>query len=251
MGVSRWQLISGDDIAIPNIGTIVQPRLRDLKIGTGIGFQTYQTYTGMLAWDIREQAIDDVGARDVCQKMGVVLGRDFTTFDFYIGNEDSRAQLQKALSFFIKEKIEFYPKYMVFLVLDGETPVGEISWKNFRQLADTICEVAHMQIEREELPKNKSESYMKRWFKRRNGRKVARKKLDKDLSLENIVSAVTSRHNSYNYLNVWDLTVYQIYDTFEHMHINEVTDRTRLRWAAWGKDDWENDKLWYQPINNS
>lgn len=248
MGLSYWQLISGDDIPIEGIGTVVPPHLRDLRNSTGIGYQKYLEYISVFVFNIREQALDNPEIQERCVNMDAALKRDFTTFDFYIINDVLTAQLETALSFFIKEKIVFAEETEEFLVYNksGEQ-VGSISYRNYTQLSEIICEVCNISIEREEVPKNKSDFYMALWMKRRAGRKAMRKTADKNFTIENIVSALSARHPSLNILNIWDLTVCQLYDQFQHISTNEVSDRLRLRWAAWGKDDFEHDKLWYLP----
>jgi hypothetical protein len=252
MGMTRWQLISGEDISIQGIGTIVQPRLKDLRSETGIGFSTFFTYLFIFARNIREEALDNPDAKQLCDEMDAILKRDFTTFDFYTGNKTVLLHITKALSFFIKESIEYREDMNSFCVFspDKQEPIGFISHENYQVVADAICEVCNIKVEHEELPKNKSKTLMDIWMKLRKGRKSMKKSADKNLSLENLVSKITARHPSYNYLNIWDLTIFQVYDTFQNMAMNEVFERDRLRWAAWGKDEYKNDNMWYAAHNS-
>lgn len=252
MDLSYWQLVSGDDINVPGIGTIVPPHLSDLRIKSGVGYDKYLQYINTFVLDIREQAIDIPEMRELCSKMDYILKRDFTTYDFYLINEVLTTRLIEAVSFFIKEEVQLRPEDGVLIVLNGEKVVGAISHENYKTLSGVICKVCYLDVEHEEVPKNKSKHFLDIWFKRREGRKAMRKSGDKDLSIENIVSAIVARHHSYNFSNIWDLTIFQLYDIFKHMHTNEITDRLRMRWAmGLSKDDWENDKLWYAPNNKS
>ena len=48
-------------------------------------------------------------------------------------------------------------------------------------------------------------------------------KVDPSFSLWNIIGAVTSRHPSLNLTNIWQLTVYQLYDQFARIRETRLT----------------------------
>jgi len=252
MGITHWQLVTGEDVFLDGIGTIVQPRLRDLRSDTGVGFSTFFNYLSCFIRNIREEAIDNPDAKHLCDEMDAILEREFTTFDFYTGNKVVLSHITEALSFFIKEPIEYKTEINAFCVLcpDKQEPIGFITHENYQVLADTICEICNIKLEHEEMPKGKSKLLMDIWLKLRKGRKSMKKSADKNFRLDNLVSKITARHSSYNYLNIWDLTVFQVYDTFQNMALNEVFERDRLRWAAWGKDEYKNDNMWYAAHNS-
>lgn len=60
--------------------------------------------------------------------------------------------------------------------------------------------------------------------------------------IPNIVSSLAVHHNSLNMLNIWQMTVYQLYDTFERQYIKQQLDIMGLHYAAWGGeypfDEW-------------
>ena len=70
-------------------------------------------------------------------------------------------------------------------------------------------------------------------------------KVDPSFSLWNIIGAVTSRHPSLNLTNIWQLTVYQLYDQFARIREQVNFDVYSARWAVWGKDKLD-QSLWFK-----
>ncbi len=70
-------------------------------------------------------------------------------------------------------------------------------------------------------------------------------KVDPSFSLWNIIGAVTSRHPSLNLTNIWQLTVYQLYDQFARVRDQVAFDVYSTRWAVWGKDKLD-QSLWFK-----
>ena len=70
-------------------------------------------------------------------------------------------------------------------------------------------------------------------------------KVDPSFSLWNIIGAVTSRHPSLNLTNIWQMTVYQLYDQFARVRDQVAFDVYSTRWAVWGKDKLD-QSLWFK-----
>ena len=78
---------------------------------------------------------------------------------------------------------------------------------------------------------------------------VTQKKEDKKLELANLISALASHSMSLNMSNIWNLTIYQLYDQFERQQI-EDSYRSSLRSVSiWGdKDNKFDNTLWFTHI---
>ena len=73
------------------------------------------------------------------------------------------------------------------------------------------------------------------------------KKADSNLSLPNLISAVSNKHNSINPINVWDLTIYQLLDSFNRLQGNSIYDMNCRQVSVWGDKDNKFDvALWYK-----
>lgn len=70
-----------------------------------------------------------------------------------------------------------------------------------------------------------------------------------DYTLPNIISAVCAKHSSLNLLNIWDLTILQLYDQFRRLNVITYESVEGLRWAAWGEDSIELS-AWFKDLTN-
>ena len=57
------------------------------------------------------------------------------------------------------------------------------------------------------------------------------------MELGNIISAVANKSHSLNILNIWDLTVFQVWDCFSRLSNNSIYDIQSMSVAAWGNKD--------------
>ena len=73
------------------------------------------------------------------------------------------------------------------------------------------------------------------------------KKADINLSIPNIISSISNMHPSLNYMNVWDLTVFQLLDAFNRLQANVMYDIDCTRVSVWGDEKKTFDvSLWYK-----
>lgn len=75
------------------------------------------------------------------------------------------------------------------------------------------------------------------------------KNQDGNIDLLNLISAVSARGCGYTLFDIWDLTVYQLYDQFARMNVNVQMDIYSSRWAAWGRDDFD-VSLWFKNLQS-
>ena len=77
--------------------------------------------------------------------------------------------------------------------------------------------------------------------------KKKEKESDKNLSLANIISKVSNKHPSISPITVWDLTLFQLIDSFNSMQVNESYDISKTRTSVWGDEKNTFDAtLWYK-----
>jgi hypothetical protein len=63
------------------------------------------------------------------------------------------------------------------------------------------------------------------------------KEFDPNYALPNIISAVAARHPSINYSNIWELTVYQLLDSFERLRAGAIYEIDKTRASVWGDEN--------------
>lgn len=227
MKVNYFDLLSPNPVYVPDIGGIISPTLRDIA---AIGIDTYQYYL-------------------------TILLMDTNAFDLLTANPQSTALLQTVLNFFIAEDVVYSPEAAAFLVQNGGTVIGRISKEEYPGLCDLICRCNCIASNRtEDLSKVKSKKALEILKKLQKGREEKSKqtKADKNMELGNIISAVANKSPSLNILNIWDLTVYQIWDCFFRLSNNNIYTIQSMSVAAWGnKDHYFDATAWFKRIHTT
>ncbi len=250
MQLSYFELLSPDPIYIQKSGGIISPRLKDIS---SIGFNTYQYYLSILLMDLKAY----FAMLDKAEQYEALSKEDksqINIFDLLIMNEQSTALLENILNFFIKETVTYSSQNRNFLIYDNEEVVGIITKENYSRICDLIFQRNCIKSEhKEDLSKVKSKKALEIMKKLQKGRAVKAKqsKSDKNMELGNIISAVANKSHSLNILNIWDLTVFQVWDCFLRLSNNSIYDIQSMSVAAWGnKDNYFDANAWYKRIDN-
>lgn len=240
MKIDEGVLLLGNNIVIPSICTIRQPRIKDIG-ASDVGFDTYERYISTLSaekdtlinalgLDVPTESYDEI---DVFTMLVLLLRQD----------------VLDALSFFIMDELRFIDDAYCIGVYhsDKDAPYALITSDNYNTIRDVILEMNFIKKEREENLKFKSEAARKRWERSQAHKKEMNKAVvvDKNQSLQNIVGAVSARSHTYNLLNIGELTVYQLYDQFIRMQSNVIMDVAGNAIAMFGENGID-DKFWYQ-----
>lgn len=73
------------------------------------------------------------------------------------------------------------------------------------------------------------------------------KKADINLSLPNIISAVSNSHPSINPINIWNMHVFSVLDSFNRLRVNSMYHIDSTRVSVWGDEKKTFDSaLWYK-----
>lgn len=252
MKLDYFDLISPSPIFVSNIGSIVSPRLGDIS---KIGKRQYSNYMSLLLIDVstflKSVGIDPEPIKDIEQ---------LNVFDLLVENVVYAQQLENMFNFFIAETVEYNQENSIFLVIDDviedkKNVIGFINRDNFGLVTDLICQRIYIKSNRddEDLSKIKSSKARAIMEKLLKGRKQKEKqsKQNEDMELGNIISAVANKHNSLNFVNIWDLTVYQLWDSFARLSNNNIYDIQSMSVAAYGnKDNHFDVSTWFKRINN-
>ena len=132
-----------------------------------------------------------------------------------------------------------------------------IKKENFDMIRDIILQRNHIvrnNTNSGKIVKKKSlEIYNKILKGREELNKVKNKKQDSEMELGNLISALASNHNSLNILNIWDITVFQLYDQFERQINKNVFEVQGNAIAFNGSSAAPDFKYtnWYKITNNN
>ena len=228
--IDDFTLISGADVLYDGLFHIKQPRLGDIR---EITYSQYQSYLSILLLK-KSTLLGLLGIEDP------QVAESIDLYTLLCAVPEASDALVTALSFFIREPV---------CCIDGQlyinqVPVGENVLEDLKRIIFTI---SYLNVEPEEKPKCADAFTAKILAKLQKGRaEMAKaKKHDQNMELPNLISAISARHNSYNLLNIWGLTVYQIYDQFARLNVDVQLSIYGQRWAAWGKEEFDTT-MWFK-----
>lgn len=179
----------------------------------------------------------------------------FTSYRLLTEVETLRQCLSEALSFFIVEPLEWEEHRKVFSVRGVRGQGGpSVSDQSYAEIRRSIMLSNCLTVDDLELQKFKGKRgraiYERILAGRESARKAKQAASDEPLALPCIISAVSTRHNSLNLLNIWDMTIYQLYDQFTQLNKSFQVDVSSLKWAAWGTEQFD-FSLWYKSVKNT
>lgn len=173
---------------------------------------------------------------------------DIAHFDTHLIKE-----LESSIAIFIDENIVYSYEYRCFFIYKDNVsePVGYINRDTFYDITDLILQMNAIErsvdeIDVSKVKNKKTLETLKKLQKGKEKNKKINKKTDEKTSLPNIISAVAAYHNSLNIINIWDLTVYQVYDQFMRMQANNIFDIQSMSVAFGGDSEGKFDVTsWY------
>ena len=248
-----YDMLSGEPILVDNVGHIRSPLLSEIKPTTGVGYRAYNIYLNILSWD--KDHLLKYG--QLMQYRGIdKLNNDkFTFFDIATLLPQTRELCRGVLSFFMVEDIAWDEKNRRFVALTSdETPeiTGEINRDNFEYVRQLMLQLNFIGLDKDDAPVAHSSNTAKDLWEKTQGflKKQAESEVHEDkpeYHLSNIISKVCVIHPSYNLLNVYGLTVFQLYDTFFQLGYMRSTDLSERIFSTHGGDKF-NFEDWLKPI---
>ncbi len=234
INISELSLLSGSPIRISSTCVVRQPILREIA---NKGYDVYKSYLGIMMTE-KETLFNGLGlpmdeSIEAC-----------TIYDIIGIVPELREALIEALSFFICGDISW--NGTSFLVDHSEVSADELD-----DAKAVIMKISYIEKDAESQHVFSSEKARRIWEKCQKGKEALRKanKSNDDLELPNLIGALAaSKNGNYNILNIWDLTVYQLYDQFARINVGVQMDIYASRWAAWGKDDFDTS-MWFKNIS--
>ena len=221
MIIDKLKLLAGDDkVEIDGI-VFKQPKLRDIK---DIGLQVYYAYISFLLVSVEEYLIS-IKREDL---IPFFKQHNLTMFDVYRDSPYERQFFIEALSFFIDGEIEF--KNGEFLINNTNIINKEIYQKILEIIAEINCLKVNKQ--QETYANEKARKIAEKIQQAKQKRSSVQSK--DSTSLADIISAVASRKESLNLLNIWDLTIYQLYDHYNRLIAEDEFDIHAMNYAYWG-----------------
>lgn len=253
MKFSYEDLISGDSIPVEGVGHIRSPLLRELKPTQGIGMWTYNLYLNILIWE-KEELIKFMQISTNKKLKALVCNEKLSAFDVVTILEQTRQLLQDAIAFFIEEDIVWDKIKHCFFTKskDNHNSVGCINRDNFDDVRDMILQTNYISLGRSAKPtKFSSNKAQALWEQAQRHLKIeaAKTTSDKRMQLGNIISKLSCVSVGYTLLNIYDLTIFQLYDQFFQYGYLRAMDLSEMAYSNHGGKDFD-VQAWLKPITN-
>ncbi len=250
MKFSYEDLISGDSLYYKGVGHIRQPKLKELK-PSGIGYHKYNLYLNCLSWD-KQSLVEVFQLTTRVNLSRIVETEKLNTFDAVSLIDSAAKLLQEAMAFFMDETITWEKENRRYVTTDKETgkEIGEINRENFDDVRDSMLQVNYINVSNETKPlRYTSEKAKQLWEEAQKKLKETAKKnkQDKQMALGNIISKLCVASNSYNLFNIYELTVFQLYDQFFQYGYLRAMDLNEMAYSNHGGKQFD-FKDWLAPI---
>lgn len=250
-------LVAGEPIHVSGIGSVKSPKLKELKQSSDIGFLTYQFYLSFLLWN-KDKLFKYLGVLDFPQ-IEALKNEKLTLFDIITLVDPTRDILTNVLSLFFIEEPVWDNRKRSFIMRkntkDGTagSPVGVISRDNYEDARKIILEANYIGLD--EKPKEikhsseKARILWERVQKYQDEHKLQDSESEKygRYTLGNVISKLCVISHGYNLLNVFDLTVFQLYDQFFQCDFMRVRDLEKNVFCYHGGDNFDLQK-WQDPM---
>lgn len=249
MKLNYFDLLSPDPIYIQNVGGIISPKLKDIS---SIGINTYQYYLNIILMDVKTY-FTIINQIEQYELLTEEEKKNLSIWELLTSNKETINLLNNILNFFIKEDVKYSFEYNMFFIYKDLKVIGSISKEVYPQVCNLICQRNNIKSNKEEdLSKIKSKKALEIMKKLQKGRieKAKHTKADENMELGNIISAVANKSQSLNILNIWELTVYQLWDCFSRLFNNSIYEIQSMSVAAWGnKDNYFDATAWFKRID--
>lgn len=264
MKLDYFTLLCPEPISL-SIGTIRQPTLRDIGKLTYPKFGMYQVYLkltprdyymylnrsqGELYWDIlQEEQQKEITLYDVILIEKPILYTYLEIFNFFFVE---RVIFRDNL--FLIVDTDDYDTLPEDLELNKQNVKGMINPMTLADVLDILQQVCCIKSNEpldDPKPKFKNEK-ARRLYERmlKAKEKENKRKAQKDfynMSLPNIISATAAKTPGLNIINIWDATLFQLYDQFEKTLNDDAHYINSVRVAVWGDEKNQFDpSLWYK-----
>jgi hypothetical protein len=192
--------------------------------------------------------------------------QEITIYDVILVEEFVRKMYLEMLNFFFVERIIY--REGLFLILDIDdydipSDEIEISKENFRgminpdniidilDILQQVCCIKSNDPLDEPKPKFKNKKAKILYERMLKAKAEENKKKEvKDLfnlTLPNIISATAAKCHGLNIMNIWDSTLFQLYDQFGKVQNDDAHYLNTVRVAVWGDEKNQFDpSLWYK-----
>ena len=247
MKIPQISLLSPNPIIIQGVGTLKSPVLNEIYSSDIRNLSLYSLATHVL-FGSKQDIIElgkNMGDNNTYNKLIEPDIEITSKFNLIINSVDLREALCEALALFFCNKIVFSPENKCFLVLsvidDKASIVGSINDDNYLFIEDLLKQLLHCESEYSDNElKYSSDKAKELWEKVSQAEEKEKADVNaRDYEIGNIVSKLCVCGIGYTVKNIYDLTVYQLYDQFSAYMQNRISQLSENAYAHNGGEDFD------------
>ena len=258
--LSYWDLIHPEPIRFP-FGTLRKPKLCEIA---KLSLNVYQAYELLISGDLKTIYAAFLGKEGEAyyESLSDDEKLQMSVYRAIAENPVLQQLYASALNFFFEEEVVYWDG-MFLLCKEKPERVEDTKAEQVRGIIreDMLLQVlAYIQqiccvYEKEETPieqlKFKSALAKRMYLEMREAKKeqerVKARMNAKTYSLANMISAVSNKHPTLSPISIWELTKYQLVDSFNRLRGNAMYDICWTRCAVWGDEKKQfDDTLWFK-----
>ena len=246
------------------VGLIRKPTLEEC-VTYPMSFEKFNAYESMLLLtpELFFTEIAKGKIKEIWDSLSEEKQKEITLYDLVTIFPEVAREYAEIFNFFFLDNVIFDKG--VFLVVRSEKPldeeniadediVGIIDKDEFQKVIFIIQRICCIGKEEEPVENLKFKNEFQRNLymqyladKEAEAKEHKKSNHDNKMVLPNIISAVANKHPSLNYTNIWKLTIFQLFDTFERLQANAFYDMGATRTSVWGDEKKTFDSsLWYK-----
>lgn len=244
-----------------SIGTLRKPTLKEISQITFDRFSFYEFFLKLSPETYYTKLRTENDGEAYWNSLTEEERDGITIYDIIKEDEQIRNTYVEIFNFFFVETIIYQEGFFILLKentsidkpdeIKKEQVRGAIAKDNFSQVMSLLQQICCIYNEEESLDdikfkNNLARKLMEKMLKAKKKEQEA-KKSDLNLTIPNIISSIANKHPSLNYLNIWDLTIFQLLDAFNRIQANSMYDIDSTRVSVWGDEKKTFDvSLWYK-----
>lgn len=239
--IPKDYLLANSPYVLKGIGTMVSPTLKNIFDGSTDNLQTYYFAKALVG-----EHSDNIIKMLSTLSDGVPLTQGASVFEELIKTETRQNLFAKVLSLFFINRVAFENSAKAFVLLpideDKNELEGCITGETFDLYISLIGQLLHEAKptlnEKEDLSGKPPEvlkalAAFEKYEKKEKGDNY------KDYILQNIISKMCAVGSGYTLLNIYDLTVWQLFDQFQAYAQNRISRLTERSFSIWGGENFD------------
>lgn len=242
-----------------SIGTLRKPTLKEISQITFDRFSFYEFFLKLSPETYYTKLRKENDGEAYWGSLTKEEQDKITIYNIIEEDDKIRSTYVEIFNFFFVETVIYQEGFFILLKDEVANPEkikreqvrGAIAKDNFPQVMSLLQQICCIYNEEESLDdmkfkNNLARKLMEKMLKAKK-KEQETKKSDLNLTIPNIISSLANKHPSLNYVNIWDLTIFQLLDAFNRTQANSMYDIDSTRVSVWGDEKKTFDvSLWYK-----